>query len=88
MAEEKKHWMQAARERMKKKGTEGKFGKATEKKIAAGKRAGGVREKEAVFAENMKHIAEHHHSEAEHHRRMAAEHERMAKRHEGHKAHK
>ena len=78
---EKKHWMQAARERMKEKGTEGKFGKATEKKIAAGKRAGGVKKKEAVFAENMKEIAAHHHEQAEHHHRMAAEHERMAKLH-------
>ena len=39
------------------KGSVGKFGKATAKKIAAGKKAGGVKEKEAVFAENMKKIA-------------------------------
>ena len=50
-------WIQAATERMKEKGTVGKFGKATGKKIAAGKRAGGVRKKEAVFAENMRKIA-------------------------------
>lgn len=50
-------FIQKATARMKAKGTLGKFGKATEKKIAAGKRAGGVREKEAVFAENMKKIA-------------------------------
>lgn len=85
MAEEKKHWMQAARDRMKKKGTEGKFGKATEKKIAAGKREGGEKKKEAVFAENAKGIAAHHHHMAEHHRKMAEEHERMAKSHEGHR---
>lgn len=49
---------------MKKKGTLGKFGKATEKKIADGKRAGGVKKKEAVFAENMKKIAAKHKSHA------------------------
>jgi hypothetical protein len=42
---------------MEEKGTVGKFGKATEKKIAAGKKAGGVRKKEAIFAQNMKKIA-------------------------------
>lgn len=51
-------FIQDATARMKAKGTVGKFGKATEKKVAAAKRAGGVREKEAVFAENMKHIAQ------------------------------
>lgn len=50
-------WIQGAREEMERKGTVGKFGKATRSKIAAGKRAGGVRKKEAVFAENMKKIA-------------------------------
>ena len=50
-------FIQAATKRMKEKGTVGKFGKATEKKIAAGKKAGGVRAKEAVFAETMKKIA-------------------------------
>lgn len=58
MAEKK--FIQKATARMKAKGTLGKFGKATEKKIAAGKRAGGVRAKEAVFAENMKRIAHDH----------------------------
>jgi hypothetical protein len=52
-----KHWIQKAVSKMEKKGTVGKFGKATEKKIEAGKRAGGKREKEAVFAENVKHIS-------------------------------
>lgn len=55
---------------MTRKGTVGKFGKATPKKIAAAKRQGGVREKEAVFAQNMKKIAaEHkgHHAVGEHH---------------------
>ena len=52
-----KTWIQKATRRMKAKHTVGKFGKATSKKIAAGKRAGGVRKKEAVFAENMKAIA-------------------------------
>ncbi len=50
-------WIQGARKRMEEKGTVGKFGKATSKKIAAGKRAGGERKKEAVFAQNMKKIA-------------------------------
>lgn len=50
-------WIQAASERMEEKGTKGKFGKATSKKIAAGKAKGGVEEKRAVFAENMKKIA-------------------------------
>lgn len=51
------HWIQPARESMEKRGTVGKFGKATSKKIAAGKRAGGLKKKEAVFAQNMKRIA-------------------------------
>lgn len=50
-------WIQKATERMKEKGTLGKFGKATPKKVAAAKRAGGERKKEAVFAENMKEAA-------------------------------
>ena len=53
----KERWLQKAREGMEKKGTVGKFGRATSKKIAAGKRAGGVKKKEAVFAQNMKKIA-------------------------------
>ena len=51
------HWIQSATEKMREKGTLGKFGKATPKKIAAGKKAGGVRAKEAVFAQNMSKIA-------------------------------
>lgn len=54
----KSNWIAAATERMKEKGTVGKFGKATSSKIAAGKKAGGVRKKEAVFAQNMKHISQ------------------------------
>lgn len=50
-------WIQKADAKMEAKGTKGKFGKATEKKIAAGKREGGEAKKEAVFAENMKAIA-------------------------------
>ena len=45
---------------MKKKGTIGKFGKATSKKIAAGKKKGGLAKKRAVFAENMKKISKKH----------------------------
>jgi len=51
------HWIQAARARMQAKGTVGKFGKATPKKIAAAKKAGGIAKKRAIFAENMKSIA-------------------------------
>jgi hypothetical protein len=57
MAKKKGRWLQKAREGMERKGTVGKFGKATRSKIAAGKRKGGVAEKRAVFAENMKKIA-------------------------------
>ncbi len=53
-------FIQKATAKMKKKGTLGKFGKATEKKIAAGKKAGGLQEKRAVFAQNMKKIAAKH----------------------------
>ncbi len=52
------HWIQKATDKMKAKGTIGKFGKATPKKIKAAKKEGGTREKEAVFANNMKHFAE------------------------------
>lgn len=45
---------------MKRKGTVGAFGKATAKKISAGKKAGGLQEKRAVFAQNMKAIARKH----------------------------
>lgn len=51
------NFIQKARESMERRGTVGKFGKATPKKIAAAKKAGGKREKEAIFAENMKKIA-------------------------------
>lgn len=50
-------WIQKATSRMKKKGTIGTFGKATSKKIAKGKKQGGIMKKRAVFAENMKRIA-------------------------------
>jgi len=50
-------WIQKATEKMKEKGTLGSFGKATESKISAAKRAGGKRAKKAIFAENMKKIA-------------------------------
>ena len=51
-------WIQKATEKMKRKGTLGKFGKATPKKIAAAKKKGGLKKREAVFAQNMKHIAQ------------------------------
>jgi hypothetical protein len=49
---------------MKRKGTEGAFGKATPKKIAAAKKKGGLQEKRAVFAQNMKRIAARHKNHA------------------------
>jgi hypothetical protein len=52
------HWIQGATEKMKKKGTLGSFGKATAKKVAAAKKKGGKAEKKAIFAQNMKRIAE------------------------------
>jgi len=42
---------------MEEKGTVGKFGRATSKKIARAKSRGGVEKKRAVFAENMRKIA-------------------------------
>jgi len=51
------NWIGQATEKMKEKGTLGKFGKATPKKIAAAKKKGGIQEKRAVFASNMKKIA-------------------------------
>jgi hypothetical protein len=51
-------WIQSATEKMRRKGTLGSFGKATPSKIAAAKREGGKRAKKAVFAENMRRIAQ------------------------------
>ena len=50
-------WIQKATAKMKKKGTLGKFGKATPKKIAAAKKKGGLAKKRAIFAQNMKKIS-------------------------------
>ena len=50
-------WIQKATASMKKRGTFGAFGPATRKRIAAGKKAGGLQKERAVFAENMKEIA-------------------------------
>jgi len=50
-------WIQKATAKMKKKGTLGAFGKATAKKISAGKAKGGLQAKRAVFAQNMKKIS-------------------------------
>lgn len=51
-------WIQKARAKMEKKGTVGAFGAATPKKISAAKKAGGLEKKRAVFAQNMKKIAQ------------------------------
>lgn len=53
-------WIQKADDKMEEKGTKGLFGKATDKKIAKGKKKGGLAEKRAVFAQNMKKIAKKH----------------------------
>lgn len=54
----KKKWIQKADKKMDEKGTKGSFGKATKSNIAKGKAKGGKEKKKAVFAENMKKIAE------------------------------
>lgn len=51
------NFIQKATAKMKAKGTLGAFGKATSKKIASAKKKGGLAEKRAVFAQNMKKIA-------------------------------
>ncbi len=50
-------WIQKAVKKMEAKGTVGAFGKATPKKIAAAKKAGGLQKKRAIFAQNMKKVA-------------------------------
>lgn len=50
-------WIQKATDKMKKKGTLGSFGKATNKKIKSGLKAGGAMAKKAAFAKAMKKIA-------------------------------
>lgn len=50
-------WIGKATAKMKRKGTIGAFGKATSKKIAKAKKAGGLQKKRAIFAQNMKKIA-------------------------------
>ena len=55
---EKKKWIQKAEKEMERRGTKGAFGKATAKKIRAAKKKGGLQKKRAVFAENMKKIAQ------------------------------
>lgn len=50
-------WIQKAERSMEARGTKGSFGKATKKKVAAGKKKGGLQKKKAVFADNMRKIA-------------------------------
>jgi hypothetical protein len=52
-----KNFIQAATERMKKKGTIGSYGKASPGKIARDKAKGGLMAKKATFAQNMANIA-------------------------------
>ncbi|PWT72286.1 MAG: hypothetical protein C5B60_09805 [Chloroflexi bacterium] len=51
-------FIQKATERMEEKGTVGAFGAATPKKIARAKAKGGLQAKRAIFAQNMKRIAQ------------------------------
>jgi hypothetical protein len=55
-----KKFIQKAEKRMEEKGTIGAFGKATPSKIAEGKAEGGLQAKRAVFAQNMRRIAQRH----------------------------
>lgn len=50
-------WIQEAVDKMKAKGILGAFGKATPKKVATAKKAGGLQKKRAIFAENMKKVS-------------------------------
>lgn len=50
-------WIEKADKGFKQKGSEGSFGRATQSKINAAKRKGGVFAKKAVFAQNMKGLA-------------------------------
>jgi hypothetical protein len=52
-----KHWMENAEAKMEESGTKGAFGKATKKKIAKGKKRGGLAKQRAVFAENAKNAS-------------------------------
>lgn len=63
MAKKKKDrkFIQKATDKMERKGTVGAFGKATPSKIAHAKAEGGLQERRAVFAQNMKKIARKHH---------------------------
>lgn len=60
MAKRKKNrkFIQKATQRMEEKGTVGAFGKATPSKIKRAKAHGGVEKKRAIFAQNMKRIAQ------------------------------
>lgn len=55
-----KRFLQRARASMKRRGTEGSFGKATPAKIARGLKAGGKEAKRAAFAKAMRTIARNH----------------------------
>lgn len=55
-------WMEHAAAKMRAKGTLGSFGKATPKKIAAGKAKGGAMAKKAVFAQNAAKASRKHSS--------------------------
>jgi len=66
-----KRFIQKAVARMEEKGTVGAFGKATPKKIARAKAHGGSEKKRAIFAANMKKIAQRRRRAGRHSRRSA-----------------
>jgi len=72
---EMKKWIQAADKEMEEKGTKGAFGKATRSKIAKAKAKGGIEKKRAVFAQNMRAIADEHK-----HDRKGARHTKVARK--------
>lgn len=80
------YFIQEARERMKRKGTIGAFGKATAKHIASAKKHGGLEKKRAIFAENMKKIARRRHGESASHERKESKREERTEHRTGREA--
>jgi len=54
------HWMEDAAASMRRRGTEGSFGKATSKNIKRGLAKGGKMAKKAAFAKAAKSVASRH----------------------------
>lgn len=64
----RRKWIQHAREEMERKGTVGKFGRTTARKVARAKKHEGLEAKRAIFAQNMKRLAEKRKHKRQHHR--------------------